>query len=248
MSQSSGSHVLSFASCMSCMSFMALLGLSAAACDPADAGKQDHKAAAGDVVGAVKGDPKDHADTKDEATPAAVGSGAAAPSAPVTADDITRLRRTLGDFESCDKGCFVAGTKETNVETCRLNCKGVAETSGIDPGSPAHKLMDRFDVCLGECADDKAAKETDRETCKLNCAAVFDTLEADVKSGAGPTPNTGSVPAACAEQCTSEVVRCQSACDESRAKETDKATCKLTCSTNSDLCLEKCGEAKRAAP
>lgn len=230
-------HVLTIAS------FAALLGLG---CDPADAGKHESKAA-GEVVGAVAADHAGHAKKGDPPAPVAVAAGAAG-STPATGEDVARLRRTLGEYESCDKSCFAdSSAKETNIETCRLNCKSVAETAGAAPGSPAHRLMERFDVCLGECHDDKAAKDTDRETCKLNCAAVFDTLESDIKSGEGPAPS-GVVPTACAEQCTAEVVRCQSACDESRAKETDKATCKLTCGQSSEVCLEKCKDPKRAAP
>lgn len=236
----------------------ALFVVSAAACDPVDTTTQAPAKAAGNVAGAARTEPAAAAATPTDAAASPASPGAAggaeamaAGSAPAPAAvdpvEVARTRQLLGDYESCAQSCFAdySTAKETNVETCRLNCSSVAETAGVREGSPAHRLMNRYDGCLGDCFLDKKVKETDRETCKLNCSALLDTLEAELKGAEPPVDPGKSAPVAtaCAQQCVTSAVNCQRACGEARVKETDRATCNLTCTQNSDLCLERCSEA-----
>jgi hypothetical protein len=81
------------------------------------------------------------------------------------------LASPIDMYSQCYGGCYTAGTNETNRETCKLDCDGLAEISlGASADPVARRTYEHLRGCLIACWDDRHLSETNRSTCLLTCA------------------------------------------------------------------------------
>lgn len=126
--------------------------------------------------------------------------------------------------------------------------EAAAAPSGAPPPEPVdtqgiQKALTEYRGCVHECMDDLKAKETDRETCKLNCETVAEALGSTLdfaKPEEGAHDDATPVGQGCARSCNSQMASCERLCDEQKGKETDRETCRLLCTANSEICLDTC--------
>jgi hypothetical protein len=98
-------------------------------------------------------------DAKQPATPQAVGGPAAAP-----------REQAIAGYDQCYRECFNARTSETNRETCKLECDGLAEEGlGASSDLAAREVHRHLRGCLIDCWEDTKLSATNRETCLLTC-------------------------------------------------------------------------------
>ncbi|MCA9638170.1 MAG: hypothetical protein KC420_19210, partial [Myxococcales bacterium] len=157
--------------------------------------------------------------------------------------DTQGIQKALTEYRGCVHECMDdLKAKETDRETCKLTCRTNAEAAGVSPDSPVVKIADRYDLCMEDCYDPKM-KETDRETCKLNCETVAEALGSTLdfaKPEEGAHDDATPVGQGCARSCNSQMASCERLCDEQKGKETDRETCRLLCTANSEICLDTC--------
>ncbi|MCA9659903.1 MAG: hypothetical protein KC486_16280 [Myxococcales bacterium] len=185
-----------------------LLALTPTGCDMADAGGGDQARAETEVLFSLR-DLRDPTTTPDvphddlraanalplpeiaaTATPAPddptdVGLGVETASDRDIRGDLAEVQRSLQIYGECATACGEdPDERRTDVQSCMLSCRNVAESNGVTPGSPAHDLVLELDVCLDTCEDADVDRETNRETCRLNCEVVYFTNTATLKAGA----------------------------------------------------------------
>ncbi|MEZ4382870.1 MAG: hypothetical protein R3A79_16160 [Nannocystaceae bacterium] len=117
--------------------------------------------------------------------PTDVGLGVAAASDRHIDGDLAALKDSLTTYSECATPCGEDPNElDTDVQSCMLSCRNLAESDGITPGTPAHDLVLELDSCLDTCEDSDVSRETNRETCRLNCEAVYLTDAAELESSA----------------------------------------------------------------
>ncbi len=128
---------------------------------------------------------------------------------------------------ACEANCNSESTPATDRATCKLNCNAVGS---VGPAPSSYYV--------------------------LQGGPPAGTNRADVIRSSGGVASTGNPPATtadpqrtamCASQaqtctttCGTKQEPCNRGCDEGKLSATDRATCKLTCESNIDVCRDDC--------
>ncbi|MCA9658964.1 MAG: hypothetical protein KC486_11520 [Myxococcales bacterium] len=124
--------------------------------------------------------PREHADS-----PADVGLGVDAASDRDVGPNSAKLHAALDKYASCAMQCSLdPSERDTDVESCLLTCRNVAESAGVAPDTRAHALVTDLDACIDTCNDKENVKPTNRSTCRLNCENGFKAEQAELRRGA----------------------------------------------------------------
>jgi hypothetical protein len=135
-------------------------------------------------------------------------------------------RRSLA---SCLSTCNDASTPDTDRATCRLQCNA---NGSVGPAPSSYYI-------LGGAPPSDADQR----------AAVIRSSQGNAGTVTPPsgTPQSQQKIAACAATaqqcattCTAQSAPCTAACDQGKMSGTDRATCKLTCESNVEVCRDDC--------
>lgn len=130
---------------------------------------------------------------------------------------------------SCLNTCNDASTPETDRATCRLQCNA---NGSVGPAPSSYYV-------LGGAPPSDADQR----------AAVIRSSQGNAGTVTPPsgTPQSQQKIAACAATaqqcattCTAQSAPCTAACDQGKMSGTDRATCKLTCESNVEVCRDDC--------
>lgn len=128
---------------------------------------------------------------------------------------------------ACEAGCNAQSVPATDRATCKLNCSA---TGSVGPAPSSYYVMD------GSQPPPSGSRE------------------AVIRSSPGVVQPTGKPPVAnqqkvaqcaaqaqqCSSNCSTRLSPCTSNCDQGKLSATDRATCKLTCESNVDVCRDDC--------
>ena len=131
---------------------------------------------------------------------------------------------------SCLGTCNDASTPETDRATCRLQCNA---NGAVGPAPSSYYV-------LGGAPPSDADQR----------AAVIRSSQGNAGSVA-PTPTTtpqtqqkiaacAAAAQQCSATCNTQLSPCTTSCDQGKLSSTDRATCKLTCESNVDVCRDDC--------
>jgi hypothetical protein len=152
----------------------------ASAKEPA-AGSTDKKADSSDDTAAAT---KTTA-PKGDSAPADVGLGVDAASDRDVKPNSDKLHAALDKYAKCAMQCSLdPDERATDVDSCLLSCRNVAESAGVAPDTEAHTLVTNLDACIDTCNDKENIKPTNRSTCRLNCENVYKAKQAELERGA----------------------------------------------------------------
>jgi hypothetical protein len=153
----------------------------ASAKEPA-AGSTDKKADSSDDAATAT---KTAAPKGDTSAPADVGLGVDAASDRDVKPNSDKLHAALDKYAKCAMQCSLdPDERATDVDSCLLSCRNVAESAGVAPDTEAHTLVTNLDACIDTCNDKENIKPTNRSTCRLNCENVYKAKQAELERGA----------------------------------------------------------------
>lgn len=131
---------------------------------------------------------------------------------------------------NCESNCIRENPSATDQATCKLNCNAFGTTYAAPPS---------YYVAGGTPPSDAEAR-----------AAVIRSSNGVAGTGqppAGQPPASPDKAARCAAEasqcsttCGAQQAPCNTTCDQGKMSSTDRATCKLTCESNVDLCRDDC--------
>ena len=136
---------------------------------------------------------------------------------------------------NCESNCIRENPSATDQATCKLNCNAFGTTYAAPPS---------YYVAGGTPPSDAEAR-----------AAVIRSSNGVAGTGQPPAgqPPAGQPPASpdkaarcaaeasqCSTTCGAQQAPCNTTCDQGKMSSTDRATCKLTCESNVDLCRDDC--------
>ncbi len=132
---------------------------------------------------------------------------------------------------NCESNCIRENPSATDQATCKLNCNAFGTTYAAPPS---------YYVAGGTPPSDAEAR-----------AAVIRSSNGVAGTGqppAGQPPPASPDKAArcaaeasqCSTTCGAQQAPCNTTCDQGKMSSTDRATCKLTCESNVDLCRDDC--------
>ena len=141
---------------------------------------------------------------------------------------------------NCESNCIRENPSATDQATCKLNCNAFGTTYAAPPS---------YYVAGGTPPSDAEAR-----------AAVIRSSNGVAGTGQPPAgqPPAGQPPASpdkaarcaaeasqCSTTCGAQQAPCNTTCDQGKMSSTDRATCKLTCESNVDLCRDDCRTQER---
>ncbi len=164
------------------------------------------------------------------------GGGAPVPTAPGGSTQPAGGDRQA--IANCESACIRENPSGTDQATCKLNCNAVGTTYAAPPSYYIQGGTPPSD------ADARAAVIRSSGGVSGSTPSTPPRPPATQPPATPPSPDKAARCASEAQQCnttcTAQQAPCTLSCDQGKMSSTDRATCKLTCESNVDLCRDDC--------